>query len=307
VSRWSIWNEPNQAGWLYPQTEAPLRYRSLAYAAIDSLRASGHARDMILLGETAPLGRRFGAPGNLNRTPVAFWRAVLCTGPTRCSHFKQLRVTGIAHHPYTRAAARSPVSPVGPEDVTLGTIGRLVREIDRAARRRRLPGRLPIYLTEYGVQTNPPDRYAGVPPALAATWLNQSDWLAYNNPRVMSVAQYELRDERPLAAFQTGLLFLNRRRKPSFYAYRLPLWVVARGGRTTVWGQVREAGLGARVDVLVQSRRGAPWRRFQTARVSNARGYFRLVTRRSAYRWRLSWTTPFGSKHLSRVALPAAS
>jgi hypothetical protein len=253
-------------------------------------------------------------------TPIAFWRAVLCLDANgrplggvpgkllRCRAFKTLEVTGIAHHPYTRGAGQSPFAAVGPEDVILGTLSRLTRVIDLGAHLRRLPGRVPIYLTEYGFQTNPPDRFAGVPPSLAAEWLNESDWIAYNNPRVQSVAQYELRDERPLASFQTGLRFSNGRAKPLLGAYRLPLWVVARGGRTTVWGQVRAGGRGARVDVLIQPRRGVSWRRLTTVRVTNGQGYLRLVAGRSAYRWRLSWTPSGKSKALlSRVAAPAAS
>jgi hypothetical protein len=321
VSRWSIWNEPNQAGWLYPQRtlrgrrlEAARMYRTLAYEGIAALRSNGHARDMILLGETAPLGRRFGTAAKLNIPPAAFWRAVLCIdrrgkrlgGRARklqgCpKRFKQLKVTGAAHHPYTRGGAGSPTSLVARDDVTLGSLGRLTQVIDRARHWRRVPSRLPIYLTEYGFQTNPPDRYSGVSPSLAAVWLNQSDWIAFNNRRVQAVAQYELRDERSLAAFQTGLRFKDGRAKPGLAAYRMPLWVQrSRSGRSTIWGQLRAGGRGDRVDVLMQPRRGRAWRKFKTVRVSNSRGYFRVVTRRNAYRWRLRW-----GKQYSRAALPA--
>jgi len=308
VRRWSIWNEPNQAGWLYPQPSAPRQYRSLAYAAIDALHANGHAHDSILLGETAPLGRRFGARDKLNLAPLTFWRELLCLPPYRCSgRFKPLRVTGIAHHPYTRGASGSPLSVVAPQDVTLASLGRLTRVIDAGARVGRLPRRLPLFLTEYGVQTDPPDRSSGVSPSLAAVWLNQADWIAYNNPRVRSVSQFVLRDARPQASFQTGLRFPSGRAKPGLAAYRLPLWVQpARGGRTTVWGQVRAGGRGSRVDVLMQPRRGAPWRRLTTVRVANSRGYLRLLTRRHAYRWRLRWKPPGGHTQFSRASLPTA-
>lgn len=302
VTRWSIWNEPNQAGWLYPQTAAPRLYRSLAYAAIDALHRNGHGDDSILLGETAPLGRRFGSPDKLNMAPLRFWRELLCLRPFRCSHFKQLRVTGIAHHPYTRGGAGSPLSVVGPNDVTLASIDRLERVIDEGARRRRLPGRLPIYLTEYGFQTNPPDRYSGVSPSLAAIWLNQSDWMAFRNPRIRSVAQYELRDERSLGAFQTGLRFKDGRAKPGLAAYRVPLWVTPRA----IWGQVRAGGVGSRVEVLMQPRPGRPFRRFKTITVGNPQGYFTLRTSRHAYRWRLAW---LDGRHrvLSRASVPDPS
>ena len=295
VTRWSIWNEPNQAGWLYPQTSAARMYRGLAYAAIDALHRNGHAHDQILLGETSPLGRRFGSPDKLNVPPLRFWRELLCLRPYRCAHFRPLRVTGIAHHPYTRGGAGSPLSVVGPDDVTLASIGRLERVIDQRFRRRRLP----IYLTEYGFQTNPPDRYSGVPPSLAAVWLNQSDWIAFRNPRIASVSQYELRDERSLAAFQTGLRFKDGRAKPGLAAYRVPLWVTP----GAIWGQVRAGGVGSRVEILMESRAGRPFKHFKTITIGNPQGYFTLRTSRHAYRWRLAWLK---GKHrvLSRASVP---
>ena len=76
VKRWSLWNEPNQPGWLSPQfgrvrgAVVPVAadvYRSLARSAIAALRASGHGGDQILLGETAPVGR---TTGPLARRPA---------------------------------------------------------------------------------------------------------------------------------------------------------------------------------------------------------------------------------------------
>ena len=66
VSYWSIWNEPNQAGWLTPQLvpgsggrlveRSPTLYRQLVNTAYAALLATGHAADTILVGETAPEG-----------------------------------------------------------------------------------------------------------------------------------------------------------------------------------------------------------------------------------------------------------
>ena len=47
----------------------------------------------------------------------------------------------------------------------MATVDRLVREVGRAFGRKRL------WLTEYGYQTNPPDRYLGVSAALQARYL----------------------------------------------------------------------------------------------------------------------------------------
>jgi hypothetical protein len=325
VSRWSIWNEPNQAGWLYPQysriagayrPEAARRYRDLAYAAIAALRENGHKGDTIMLGETAPLGRYRGPWAKRNVAPVPFLRAVLCMTARGgrlggregkalgCGTFKQLMVTAAAHHPYNRAASGSPRQPVAAGDITMPTLGRLTRLLARARHLRRVPRRLPVYLTEFGIQTNPPDRPSGVPLAQQARWINEVDWIAYQNPRIESVAQYVLSDERSIAGSQTGLRFRNGRAKPSYAAYRLPLWVVRRGGRTSLWGQVRDGGIGTRATVSYQARRGGGWRTFRTVSIGNARGYFRLRTTRAAYRWRIASKPAHGSRKLSRAAKP---
>ena len=69
VTRWSVWNEPNQGGWLTPQSarvagrtepQAPSIYRGLVRAAVKGLADSGHRADEVLGGETAPLGRTTG-------------------------------------------------------------------------------------------------------------------------------------------------------------------------------------------------------------------------------------------------------
>jgi hypothetical protein len=322
VRRWSIWNEPNQAGWLYPQyrrksrPEAPWRYRDLAYAGIRQLRANGHAGDQILLGETAPIGRRSGSWRKRNMPPGEFVRAVLCvdrrgrairSARLHCrKRMPKLRVTGFAHHPYTRGAGQSPRTRARRDDITLRHLGRLGRILNRGGKRGRIPRRLPIHLTEYGFQTNPPDRLAGVSPGRAARWLNQSDWMAYRMRRVRSVAQYELFDERDNGAFQTGLRYRSGRKKPGLRAYRLPIWVVERGRRSSIWGWARAGGSGGQVEIRYQRRRGRGWRRLKTVH-PNSRGFLRVTTRRSAYRWRLRWHGPDGNlRGVSRKATPAS-
>ena len=113
--------------------------------------------------------------------------------------------------------------------------------LDAAARARRIPRRLPVYYTEFGFQTNPPDRIFGVRVALQPAYLNQSDWMAYRDRRVRGVGQYKLVDDAPLPSFQSGLRFGDGRPKPGYAAYRLPIWVSGRGARLRVYGQVRPA------------------------------------------------------------------
>lgn len=225
VARWSIWNEPNQPGWLSPQftghgahpvPTSPVLYRSLVLAGIGALHSTGHGSDQILLGETAPLGRRLGGPVGRSMDPGTFYRVLLCVDPRGrtlggragralgCTHPRRLAVTGVAHHPYTRGGSQPPTARSSSQEITISSIGRLQRILDQAAGRGRLPRSLPIYYTEFGFQTNPPDRLFGLPLTRQATYLDESAWIAYNNPRIASVAQYELFDDTGRASSRPG-------------------------------------------------------------------------------------------------------
>jgi hypothetical protein len=326
VARWSIWNEPNQGGWLQPQATrrgplAPALYRELVRAAIKGLRESGHGSDEILFGETAPIGRRSGPATSRPTPPAMFLRDALCIdgrghalrGRARRSldcggHFARLPVTGIAHHPYTRGGSRPPTAKGTSTEITISSISRLKSILRQAGARRRLPRRLPIQYTEFGFQTNPPDGLFGVSLAKQAAWINESDFIAWHDPSVRAVAQYEMRDEASLAAFQTGLRFIDGRAKPSWAAYRLPLWVARRGSRLLVWGQLRSAPDGSVEQVDVQNAPTAhgTFTTVRTLTVRSRKGFFTVKLPRRSGVWRASWTPAAGGGAvLSRVARPA--
>jgi len=326
VAQWSIWNEPNQPGWLRPQYSgrgrsvtpvSPVLYRSLLRAAIAGLAASGHRGDRVLLGETAPLGHTTGSPASRAMDPTTFYQALLCLDrrgrPLRgagartlgCSRFTRLAVTGIAHHPYTRGGSQPPTTPSKPNEITIASIKRLERIADQAASRGRLPHSLPIFFTEFGFQTNPPDRLFGVPLRNQATFLDQSVWIGYRDSRIASSAQYELFDETARGQFRTGLRFANGRAKPALASFPLPLWVTKAGSRVRVFGQVRPAAVRANPRVEIQNL--APRsRRFRTVRVLssvNRRGFFLITLPARPGRWRLQATGGPGTPTLtSRVA-----
>ena len=325
VHRWSIWNEPNIAGWLYPQQtrkrgriaySAARRYRGLYKAAYAALGASGHGDDQILLGETAPIGRRTGSYAKRAIPPLDFYRAVFCIdrrgrslrGTARtlngCSGFKGLTASGVSHHPYTAGAGRPPRSKVKSGDVTIAVIGRLARVLDQAARRHRFISRAPIFSTEFGFQTEPPDPIFGVSPARQAVYLNESDWIAFRNRRLRSVSQYELRDEANLATFNTGLRYNDGKAKPALQAYRTPIWVT-RAGRTRVkvFGQVRGSDAGREVEI--QNRRTSKSSFVTVATATTAaKGYILVNVKRRSGRWRLRWTQG-GDTFFSRKAAVA--
>jgi hypothetical protein len=210
----------------------------------------------------------------------------------RCSGYKQLRVTGYAHHPYNRGGSRPPLSRSFRGEITIGSISRLTRLLDQAARAKRIPARLPVHYTEHGWQVNPPDRLFGVSPGQQAEYINQSDWIAYKNARVHTVAQYKIVDDAADAGFQMGLrLFSGGARRPAYDAYKLPIWVSGRGSEVTVYGQVRPAdnGTALSVDVQAAAALGGSFTTVQTVAVTSANGTFAVKLPRAGAAWRLRW------------------
>lgn len=327
VSRWSIWNEPNQGGWLTPQyakikgrtvSVSPVLYRGLVRAALKALKETGHGSDDVLLGETAPIGRRTGSLSTRPTPPTEFLRDVLCldsrgrklTGARAatmdCGGFTRLAVTGVSHHPYTRGGSRPPTTTGGPTEITMSSATRLKSILTAAGRQKRLRTGLPIWYTEYGFQTNPPDELFGVSLEQQATYINQSDFIAYKDKAIRSVAQYELRDESNLASFQTGLRFNDGRLKPAFAAYRLPIWVArSSGGRLRVWGQVRPAADDTLEDVEIQNDPdgGEAFTTVQTVQTTDAKGFIDVRVDSRPGTWRLRWTPKDGGEAVvSRTA-----
>jgi hypothetical protein len=291
---WSAWNEGNLSSWLQPQRTrggtplSPSIYRRLYLAAHSGLRASGHGGDTILLGELAPIGS-----GTRNRVrPLEFLREMACLNRRYRAYrgrsarrrgcrgrIGRIPTSGLALHAYPPRGGirRKPRR----DDASLNVLGRVTRTLDRIARRGRLPRRLPVWNTEYGFQTNPPDpfqyRIRRVP-----GMLDESEWIAFRTRRLRSHSQYTLVDDPPndtssifarYAGFQGGLKFSNGRRKPGVYdAFRMPAFVRVRGNRAEIFAGLRFAP-GATATIFTR-RRGGSYRELARATL-NAAGYMR--------------------------------
>src|ERR1019366_1039358 len=103
VKLFSIWNEPNQPGFLRPQyvrgtLTSPAIYRGLFLAGYRGLQASGHFAGMrVLMGETSAVGAKLSVAA-----PLAFLRGVLCLDASYrpIGHCSKLPADGYAQHPY---------------------------------------------------------------------------------------------------------------------------------------------------------------------------------------------------------------
>jgi len=303
VSTWSVWNEPNQPQFLLPQYRkkrpySPRLYRNLyraAYKAIRSVRSN--RRDRILIGETSPRGNE-----NIVH-PLRFLRGMACLDGSykktrRCS---RLPAGGYAHHAYTTRIGPRFV-PDDKDDVTIGVLDRLVRALDRAGRARGLPPRLRIYLTEFGIQSEP-DRISGVSFERQPAYYAVAEHMAYVNPRVALFSQYLMRDDQPreegyrFRGFESGLRRSNGRRKPAYRAFPNPL-AVERYGRTDVlWGLIRPQRRVTRVTIEVRRKGKRRWTRLRRLRTTE-RGVYGLRARhREGQQYRVRWTSSAGKRY----------
>ena len=185
----------------------PARHRPPRRPDLARRDRAARRRSLRLLRPAQPARARALRGRILKTSPEVFLRGVFCLNPRggrlagtegrdqRCSNYKRLSVTGYAHHPYTRGGSRPPLSRTNKGEITIGVATRLTRLLDQAARAKRIPAGLPIHYTEHGWQTNPPDRIFGVTDDQQAEYINQSDWIAYNNARVHTVAQYKIVDD----------------------------------------------------------------------------------------------------------------
>jgi hypothetical protein len=82
-----------------------------------------------------------------------------------------------------------------------------------------LYGRKPIWIDEYGYETNPPDHMLGVTLADQARYLTESVRIARANPRITMLLWFLLSDETRLGGWQSGLETAAGVRKPAFFAF----------------------------------------------------------------------------------------
>lgn len=310
VSWWGIWNEPNLGKLLKPigGLKSAIVYRNLYLKAYGGLRTAG-VRAPILIGELAPRGN--GIPNIGTIAPLRFLRAMLCLdGRYRKSRkCGTVPTQGFAIHPYTTAFGPRFVSS-NPDDVTIATLSRLTTALDRAAHARALPRRLPVYITEFGVQSYP-DRLAGVPLPVQSDDRSLAEYMAFRNSRVVGFSQYLLRDDPTLAGatgrFESGLfLFKGDVPKPALYSFRLPLVVITHGrsSHAALWGLVRPAhGHAGHVTIQYQDRH-RPWRTLGTQRYGGSGYWTRHVTQRSGRAWRVIWKAPDGTTYTGPATLP---
>ena len=289
---WSIWNEPNLPRFLKPQVSGGKRvagaiYRDLFIQGRQGIRDAGQTAAPVLFGETAPVG---GA--NDDRTmPLAFLRDALCVS----TKFKftascgALKLDGVAHHPYQFSNSK-----LKADDVTYRNLARLTQFLDKAAKSKAINAKVPVYFTEFGIQSTP-DKLLGKSPQEQLELRARAERDAYYNSRVRGFSQYLLTDDLDLGGFQTGLRYAaNGKAKPAFDAFRLVLDakpVTAK--KVSLWGLVRPAT--TTYSIVIEKKTGKSWKRWKTTKLKS-NGAFSITdpasSKKTQYRYR--WTGPEG-------------
>jgi hypothetical protein len=182
------------------------------------------------------------------------------------------RLDAYAHNPYPLEPQRETPASGGCghcSTITMATLERLLSEVGKA-----FGASTRIWLTEYGYQTNPPDRTLGVSESLQARYLGEAALRVWSAPRVDVLINFLYRDEPRVDRWQSGLLRVNDSRKPSHSAFRLPLAQVSRSGtRTVLFGQVRPRN--GRQPYRLQIRVSNRWSWVGPTAMADSRGFFR--------------------------------
>jgi hypothetical protein len=215
VRYWLAWNEPNYPIGLVPQfrrvgggyvVQSAIDYARICTAIYDGVKRTLIRNQRVGCGVTGPRGNNQPRSSRPTVSPIVFMRALKKAGLRRFDAY--------AHHPYYGNRTETPTTRPASTAITLANIDVLAQELSR------LWGPKRIWITEYGYQTNPPDRIFGVSFTRQAAYLRQAFTLARRHPRIDMMLWFLLRDEPNLGGWQSGLITRTGRRKPAFNVFR---------------------------------------------------------------------------------------
>jgi hypothetical protein len=243
VRLYTTWNEPNHASFLAPQWKglrpySPHVYRAMHEAAYAALKKASPA-NRVLVGGLSSFGSEDAGRGNV--PPLEFLRTMACVDAAmqplavpECAGAGPLHADGLAWHPYTLDTAPAATMP-NPDDAGMGDLPRITSLVKALHDAGRIDAEWPLYLTEYGYETRPPDPYARFSPDQQARYLGWATFLAQRDPHTRMFAQFLLRDidagesgfpkgsRRRWRDWQTGLLYADGTPKPAAQAFKIPL------------------------------------------------------------------------------------
>jgi hypothetical protein len=216
---WLAWNEPNNPVFLSPQyrkvhgrwiAQSAYSYVRICNAVWSGVHSVQHSAAKVACGGTDPRGNN--NPRSKTRASIAPLTFLRYVKKYHLRHFDAW-----AHHPYASRPSQKPTTKPNVKDkntVLLGNIGDLTKQLTK------LYGKKPIWITEYGYQTRPPDRTFGVAWRTQAKYLSQAYSIARKNSRIQMMIWFLVKDESRLAGWQSGFFTTTGKRKPAYTAFR---------------------------------------------------------------------------------------
>jgi hypothetical protein len=206
VALWSVWNEPNLQLFLTPQfigktIVGPANYGKLFKAAYAGIKA-GNSSSKVAIGETSARGRD---------KPLAGVSASIAPG-TFAKYLAKvpgLKFDAWAHHPYPTSPNLPPTQKVRYPNVALLTLPTFETNLKTYFHRS-----VPIWITEYGHETKPPDPH-GVSYATQAKYAVQALNIAKNDPNVQMFIWFVFHDSAG-NPWQSGLYGSHNDQKPAY-------------------------------------------------------------------------------------------
>ena len=222
---WTAWNEPNNPVFLVPQykrvkgkwaVQSAITYAKICnavYKGVHSVLISPAKGvvpgEKVACGVTDPKGNDGPTSTRPSVDPLTFLTAAKKAGMGPFDAY--------AHNPYASAGTESPsYVPKGrtARRIQLGNLPVLMALLHKYY------GNKHLWITEYGYQTNPPDKTI-----FATTWTRQAQYmkqavtLARSMPRIDMFIWYLLRDEPRKTGWHSGLETAAGKHKPSWNAF----------------------------------------------------------------------------------------
>lgn len=189
VRFWSVWNEPNLQIFLSPQFDssgksvAPANYAKLYAAGYAGIKA-GNPLAKVAIGETSARGSDKASGIRPTHSPGKFAELVAKANP-------KLKFDAWSHHPYPSNPNSRPTQVVKWPNVSLASLPRFNESLKTWFRRKSAP----IWITEYGHQTKPPDSL-GVSYETQSSYIQQAISIAAGYPFVDMFIWFVFRDDQ---------------------------------------------------------------------------------------------------------------
>ena len=217
VRRWLAWNEPNNPIFLRPQwkmvarkwrVQAAYDYAKICSAISAGVHATRLAGQKVACGATGPRGNDAPRSSRASTSPLLFMSWLRRAGLRRMDAY--------AHHPYYGHRSEKPTTVSrSKKAVTMGNIGDLIKRVNQL-----WGSKTRVWVTEYGYQTNPPDRLFGVSYRNQARYMHQAVAMAKKTRRIDMFIWFLIKDEGRLSGWQSGVLTRRGARKPAYRAFQ---------------------------------------------------------------------------------------